>query len=142
MKRESQALKSYRAGRESEEERPERQRGPQNRILQTGIVMVIVAVLCLQAERAEALYCGKRLVAVGASKAEVLHQCGEPEARDWWVEYRSVVQPLAFAPLEEALYIPVLIEEWEYNFGERRFRQRLQFENGRLREIEALGYGD
>lgn len=142
MKRESQVLKSHGAGREREEGRPEQQRGPQSRILQTGMVMVVVALLCLQAELAQALYCGKRLVAVGASKAEVLHQCGEPEARDRWVEYRSVVQSLSFAPLEEAVYVPVMIEEWEYNFGGRRFRQRLHFEDGRLRDLEALGYGD
>src|SRR5215204_2765568 len=106
MKRESQVLKSHGAGREREEGRPERQSGPPSRILKTGIVMVVVTLLCLQAELAEALYCGKRLVAVGASKAEVLRKCGEPEARDRWVEYRSVVQPLAFAPLEEAVYVP------------------------------------
>jgi len=135
-------LKSHGAGRGREVGRAEWQSNPQSRILRTGIVMVVVALLCLQAELAEALYCGKRLIAVGASKTEVLHKCGEPETRDPWVEYRTVVQSLAFAPHEEAVYLPVMIEEWEYNFGVRRFRQRLHFEDGRLRNLEALGYGD
>jgi hypothetical protein len=58
-------------------------------------------------------------------------------------QYRSVAQPLAFAPpLEEEVYSPVRLEEWEYNFGAQRFRQKVRFEDGRLRDIEALGYGD
>jgi hypothetical protein len=44
--------------------------------------------------------------------------------------------------LEEEVYSPVRLEEWEYNFGAQRFRQKVRFEDGRLRDIEALGYGD
>ena len=106
------------------------------------MVVVVVALLCLRAELAEALHCGNRLVMVGDSRAEVLAKCGEPVTREHWVEYRSVAQPLAFVPQEEEVYFPVRLEEWEYNFGAQRFRQKFRFEDGRLRDIKALGYGD
>jgi len=142
MKRERKVLTSERVGREREEANTNRLSLLQRRSLRKGMVVVVLGLLCLWAEVAEALYCGKRLVLVGASKAEVLDKCGEPEARDHWVEYRSVLQPLSFAPLQEEVYFPVRIEEWVYNFGAQRFRQQFRFEDGRLRDIEALGYGD
>ena len=143
MKRESQVLMSEGMWRAQEEASTDRHRGPQSRLRRTGMIVMVVALLCLRAELAEALHCGKRLVLVGASRAEVLAKCGEPVTREHWVEYRSVAQPFAFAPpLEEEVYFPVWIEEWEYNFGAQRFRQKVRFEDGRLRAIDALGYGD
>jgi hypothetical protein len=142
MKRERKVLTSEGVGREREEARTDRPRGLQRRLLRKGMVVVILGLLCLRVDLAEALYCGKRLVLVGASRAEVLDKCGEPEVRDHWVEYRSVLQPLSFSPLQEEMYFPVRIEEWVYNFGAQRFRQQFRFEDGRLHDIEARGYGD
>ena len=118
------------------------QGGRQRRPLLTGILGLIVGLLCLRAEPAHALRCGNRLVLVGASTAEVLDKCGEPATRDQWVEYRTVPQSSSFTPLQEQVYLPVTIEEWVYNFGARRFMQKFHFEDGRLSDIEALGYGD
>jgi hypothetical protein len=94
MKRERKVLTSEGVGREREEANTNRLNLLQTRILRKGMVVVVLGLLCLWAEVAEALYCGKRLVLVGASKAEVLDKCGEPVARDHWVEYRSVLQPI------------------------------------------------
>jgi hypothetical protein len=37
--------------------------------------------------------------------------------------------------------IEIQIEEWVYNFGSQRFMQLLTFEDGRLKQIQDLGYG-
>ena len=118
------------------------QSGPQKRILLKGILGLVVGLLCLNADLAHALRCGNRLVLLGASTAEVLDKCGEPVSRDQWVVYRTVSQPSSFALPEEQVYLPVTIEEWVYNFGAKRFMQKFHFEDGRLSDIEALGYGD
>ena len=111
-------------------------------LLIKGIFALILGVLCLSAERAYALRCGNRVVGMGASTAEVFAKCGEPVARDQWVEYRTVSQPSSFAPLREQVYLPVTIEEWVYNFGAHRFMQKFHFEEGRLSDIQSLGYGE
>lgn len=103
---------------------------------------LMMAVLCLRAELAYALRCGNRLVGVGASTAEVLDKCGVPVARDQWVEYRPVPQPSSFVHPQEQVYLPVTIEEWVYNFGAHRFVQKLHFEDGRLSDVQAMGYGE
>src|SRR5262245_28918543 len=127
---------------------------PQRRILRQGILVLVVGLLCLRSDLAYALRCGNRLILVGASPAEVWDKCGEPEAQDQWVEYRAAVQPYPYAqpspyvqpypyaPLQEQVYLPVTIEEWVYNFGPQRFKQKFRFEDGRLVDIESLGYGD
>jgi len=112
------------------------------RFLLKGIVVLMVAVLCLSAELAYALRCGNRLVVMGASTAEVVAKCGEPVARDQWVEYRTIPPPSSFAPPREQVYLPVTIEEWVYNFGAHRFMQKFHFEEGRLSDIQSLGYGE
>jgi hypothetical protein len=117
------------------------QRARKRRLLRTGIFGLVVGLLCLSAEPVYALGCGNRLVLVGASTAEVLNKCGEPVARDQWVEYRTVPQRFSLAAPQEQIYLPVTIEEWVYNFGAQRFMQQFHFEDGRLSDIEAVGYG-
>jgi hypothetical protein len=112
------------------------------RPLLKGIFALLLTVLCLSAELAHALRCGNRLVGMGASTAEVFDKCGEPVARDQWVEYRTVSPPSSFAPPQEQVYLPVIIEEWVYNFGAHRFMQKFHFEDGRLRDLQSLGYGE
>ena len=118
----------------------------QRRILLKGIFGLMVGLLGLSTDPAYALRCGNRLVLVGASTVEVLEKCGEPAGRDQWVEYRIVSQPPPFSfvhPQEqEQVYLPVTIEEWVYNFGPKRFMQKFHFEDGRLSDIESLGYGN
>jgi hypothetical protein len=101
-----------------------------------------VGVLCLRAERAYALRCGNRLVVLGAFTAEVVAKCGEPVARAQWVEYQTVSPPSSFAPPQEQVFLSVTIEEWVYNFGAHRFMQKCHFEEGRLSNIQSLGYGE
>ena len=43
--------------------------------------------------------------------------------------------------LVDVFEIPIVIEEWIYNFGSNRFMTLLRFENGRLTTIETLEKG-
>lgn len=88
-----------------------------------------------------ALRCGRQLIHRGDHKSEVLDKCGEPD----WAEERTAVRGSRLRHPKGALEISefeeVLIEEWTYNFGPRKFKQLLQFENGILVEIQSLGHG-
>lgn len=88
---------------------------------------------------ATSLKCGRNLINLGDHKLEVLDVCGEPES----VNTRTVVLgntvhfPHRTIDIQE--YEEVQVEEWVYNFGSKRFRQYLRFENERLVEIKSLG---
>ena len=88
-----------------------------------------------------AMRCGHRLVQVGDYKSEVLDKCGEPDA----VEQRRAIRGSRlrhpYGALEIDQFEEVLIEEWTYNFGRRKFQKLLEFEDGELKKIRDLGYG-
>lgn len=90
---------------------------------------------------AEALRCGNQLVSTGDSFSEVQHLCGDPEQVNEWEEYRtySVYDRRTDEYIERKRLI--VITEWIYNFGPRRFMQQLRFENGKLKKIKRLDYG-
>ena len=99
-----------------------------------------------------ALRCDNRVVSEGLTIAEVRKYCGAPIS----TQQRTVVieralrgssqagfkqrnnQPLIF---EERVYEEVQVDEWTYNFGPRRFMSLIRFINGRVTEVEDLGYG-
>lgn len=95
----------------------------------------------LVASDAYALRCGHRLVQVGDHKLDVLEVCGEPDS----VEVRTGVRGRRlrhpFGALEIDQFEEVVIEDWVYNFGRRKFKQLLEFEDGELKSIRNLGYG-
>lgn len=75
------------------------------------------------ATAADAVRCDQSLVGTGATFVEVLERCGEPEYEYARVDYRYPGYT-------------VHIDEWTYAQGRNRFRRVLQFENGRLHDIE------
>jgi Protein of unknown function (DUF2845) len=117
-------------------------RGPQKSFLLIGLIGLVVGILCLSADPAYALRCGKRLVRVGDSTAKVLHICGEPESRDYRVVYHLLHEENSVEASLDPVFIPVILEEWVYDFGPKRFVQQLHFEDHILRNIQPLGYGD
>jgi Protein of unknown function (DUF2845) len=118
------------------------QQGLRKGVLLKGLVGLVVGVLCLSADPAYALRCGKRLVRVGDSMVKVLRTCGEPVSRDYRVVYRLLSEEASVDAAKDPVYIPVIIEEWVYDFGSKRFVQQLHFEDHILRDIQSLGYGD
>lgn len=96
------------------------------------------------------LRCGSRLVSIGDHRFDVLRKCGEPAHVETWEEVRVKRNLLLSSPLtpEQELILQsplsrelVIIEEWQYNFGQNRFIRYLRFENGRLKRIETGDYG-
>lgn len=105
--------------------------------------MRTILLLCalLIANDAYALRCGHKLVQVGDHKMDVLERCGEPDLvdRHTAIIARRLRHP--FGTLELSQFEEVVIEEWVYNFGPRKFKQLLEFEDGTLVRIRELDYG-
>lgn len=92
--------------------------------------------------RADAMRCGNRLVTLGDTRAEVRSLCGEPtdvETRailrrpTYWLDGRIVYYGDG--------YVEVPVEIWLYNFGPYKLQRVVRFIDGRVDEIETLGYG-
>lgn len=105
--------------------------------------------------QALAFRCNSYVIDVGMHKIEVMKKCGNPATRDQRVERRRLgvrqnttnqAMPPELAngnrnSLEYEREIEIQIEEWVYNFGSQQFMQLLTFEDGRLKQIQDLGYG-
>ncbi len=96
----------------------------------------------LAATPAHAFRCGSRLVSEGDSRAEVRAKCGQPADIDHRAVWRQPVVWLHGRPYHLGHdQIEVPIETWVYNLGPNKLMRRLRFEDGRVVEIETLGYG-
>lgn len=116
-------------------------------------------MLIAASAQALAFRCNSYVIDVGMHKAEVIQKCGIPASRDQRLERRrvSVIQsqshlvshsPVLSASSERSRgsvgyerEVDIQIEEWIYNFGPQRFMQLLIFEDGRLKSIQDLAYG-
>jgi hypothetical protein len=116
--------------------------------------LVLGAALFLLPGPAEAFRCGGKIVTEGDHTSKVRKYCGEPLGIQERVIYRSGVTrpryrvegPGGWRYEREVLrydrsYEEVVVEEWTYNFGPRRFMQLVRFENGFVTEIKSVGYG-
>ena len=113
---------------------------------------IILTITSFLASPAMALRCDNRIVSEGLTLAEVHKYCGIPvftQERKVIIEtaLRSSSKPgvkhrsnraLSF---EERVFEEVQVDEWTYNFGPRRFMSLIRFINGRVSEVENLGYG-
>lgn len=103
--------------------------------------IITMMLLMVFAAGAQAFRCGTSLVLEGDHLVEVLNKCGEPDYEQRWVEDRIILrQPHPLLPYERVLGT-VVVTIWIYNRGGREFIRELRFENGRLAEIDTLGYG-
>ena len=103
----------------------------------------IVVLLALSSPSlADGLRCGSKLVTDGDTIDQVRALCGAPvniERRDI-LQQPSIVRDGRVIFLgDEAVLVPV--ELWTYNFGPNKLMRRLRFVDGRLEQIETLGYG-
>jgi hypothetical protein len=103
---------------------------------------LLTLLLCVAiAPPALALRCGTGVVSEGDSTFELLTTCGEPTLREQTerrVAYRIYDR---FQGRYITAYDSVPVQIWTYNFGPRRFVQRITIEDGRIKRIESLGYG-
>lgn len=103
-------------------------------------------------QTAFAFRCDHQLVQLGDRKIEVSNSCGDPDSIDQHYEtklVRNLIRISGGTPNNSGVQIgqqtyyevQILVEEWVYDFGRRRFQQYLRFENGVLTEIKDLGKG-
>jgi hypothetical protein len=106
----------------------------------------LVAVAGARAEEPDTGFrCGRRLVSNGDHMVEVKKKCGEPE----FVIQRTIKRkvkvrartPDLQAEESDEVEVDVLIDEWTYDLGPRRFIRFVQFENGRVIGVTTGGYG-
>jgi len=131
--------------------RPSSPRPASARIALASLLLGLLCLLCQS--HAHAFRCNTWVIDPGLRKAEVLSKCGAPFSQDQRTEYRLQrvretvwTRPVNGGPavqsaVEVERQVPVVIEEWVYNFGPQQFMQALRFENGLLVETRDLGYG-
>lgn len=103
-------------------------------------VWFAVLVLAFSGD-ALAFRCGHKLVQIGDYQSEILEKCGDPDAVQERRAIRGSRLRHPYGALELNQFEEVMIEEWIYNFGSRKFQQLLEFEDGELKNIRRLGYG-
>ena len=111
------------------------------RALVSSVLAALLLALAIPAS-ADGLRCGSKLVTTGDPRAKVRQLCGEPTD----VQTRSILRRPVFNFGGRTLtygdgYIEVPIEIWTYNFGPYKLMREIRFVDGRVEEIQTLGYG-
>ena len=115
-------------------------------------IAAITLLLLLHSHSALAFRCGQKIVIKDMHELQVRKACGEPTTqRQLGVVVRRVELPdrRVYANGVTTERFPgysqwveeVVMTEYVYNFGPRKFMRRLIFEGGVLVKIESIGYG-
>jgi hypothetical protein len=107
----------------------------------SSVSLSLLACLALSALPAHALRCGNNIVSEGDSTMRLLRNCGEPTLKEQFVDRMPVrtydqVNNAYYTAYDEQPY-----DVWTYNFGPRRFVQRITIKSGKIHRIESQGYG-
>ena len=103
------------------------------------MVVTVVALAASAASAADAFRCGSKLITRGDHAARVLRYCGESDAIQSRVAVRGVFA--AGAVFLPGFYEEIEIEEWTYNLGPHKLMRSVYLENGKVRDVDTLGYG-
>ena len=114
-----------------------------------GVSALLVVALALP-ETAAAFRCGNKLVKDGMHEAEVIAICGQPTTqrrlgyaiRSADIYDRGISTPGWTIGRGGYSYpVEVMVTEYVYNLGPRKFMRRILFENGLVVSVETLGRG-
>jgi hypothetical protein len=115
------------------------------------LLLLVLPVFFLVSFNAHALRCGHSLVQVGDRKLDVVNKCGEPDSIDQHYETRLLQNYASIGGAysnnginfgqQRYTEVQIVVDEWVYDFGRRRFQQFLRFENGVLTDITDLSRG-
>jgi len=116
------------------------------------VAMAFLLLAVLAAMPAHAFRCGSKIVIENMHEQQVLRACGKPTTvRHLGYTLRNVdlrVRRGLSNGLSSRGYShygfyteEVVVTEYVYNFGPRKFMRRLRFEGGVLVSIETIGYG-
>ncbi len=98
------------------------------------VVAILFAVMLSQLADAQSVVCAGKIINEGSTKAEVAAACGVPMEKSNDAHAPAIGK--ASAPDSDEG-----TEVWTYNFGPRKFMQRIWFEGDRVKLVESLGYG-
>ena len=106
------------------------------------LLVALLALACSSPAFADAMRCGNRLVSNGDTQTQVRDLCGEPSD----VQSRFITRRPSFVRNGQTYYfgdgyVEIPVEVWTYNFGPYKLMRRVRFVDGRIDEIETLGYG-
>jgi len=115
-------------------------------------IALITVVLLLTSVSAHGFRCGRKIVTENMHEAQVIRACGDPTTsrhigyavRGVYIPVRHSVSPgltVEHFPGYGHFVEEVVVTEYVYNFGPRKFMRRLLFEGGVLVKIETIGYG-
>lgn len=89
---------------------------------------------------AESIRCGSQIIERGSSSAELSEYCGDPVQVSKYTALggdgragRNGVITNSSGDIE--------VEIWTYNFGPNQLMERVRIENGKVVQIDSLGYG-
>ena len=91
---------------------------------------------------ADGMRCGSKLLTNGDPRSKVRQFCGEPTD----IQTRQILRRPYYSFGGRVLsygdgYVEVPVEIWTYNFGPYKLMRQVKFVDGRVDEIETLGYG-
>ena len=91
---------------------------------------------------ADGLRCGSKLITDGDPRSKVRQFCGEPTD----VQTRTILRRPYFNVGGRTYsygdgYVEIPVEIWTYNFGPYKLMREIRFVDGRVEEIQTLGYG-
>jgi len=108
-----------------------------NPAVRTLAALVLFGVVALASGAGAQMQCGGSLLENGATTAQVLELCGEPQQRTR--SERTLSSGLVDSLASSEVTIPV--EVWTYQ-QEGQFTRKLVFESGKLVKTESQGFGD
>ena len=110
--------------------------------MRTVLLATLLLSTTLSTAYADAMRCGSRLVTFGDTRAAVRNICGEPAD----IQLRSILRRPSYDVHGRIIYygdgyIEIPVEIWLYNFGPYKLMRQVRFVDGRVDEIETIGYG-
>lgn len=116
------------------------------------LVAVLLGVGGNSSASTDGMRCGQRLVSTGDTLYAVRQVCGEPAATDRRIVTRTSKRRVSGPCFKdrdgqvrcdrvEEVTVEVVVDEWTYDFGPRRFVHYVTFEDGKLVKITTGGYG-
>ncbi len=100
-------------------------------------VLALLTAASIATDAGAQMQCAGRIVENGATTAQVLALCGEPQQRT--KSERTLSSGLVDSLASSEVTIPV--EVWTYQ-QEGQFTRKLVFESGKLVKTESQGFGD
>ncbi|MGH8137708.1 MAG: DUF2845 domain-containing protein [Steroidobacteraceae bacterium] len=106
------------------------------------LAFVILAAIVGSAQ-AQNFECGNKLISRGDSIAAVAAICGNPTRAD----HSSIIVSSSVAWVgghlvqSNTAQTEVPVDVWLYNLGPDKLMRRIRFEDGKVVQIETLGYG-